>query len=71
MKLEVLAGGGGGAAGCAGKHCPTIYRSDRGTIVVQGYRITEHLSIDIPEGESAVEIPADLIKHLVESGNFA
>lgn len=44
--------------------CPTVYASDRGTIIVQGYVLSpEDLSeITLPEGESAVEIPLSLLK---------
>jgi hypothetical protein len=37
-----------------------IYLSDRGTIVVQGYIVTE-ADVTVPEGEALVEIPAELL----------
>jgi len=43
--------------------CPTVYETDRGTVVVQGYQVTdgEALSqLDLPAGEGAVEIPRSL-----------
>lgn len=45
--------------------CPTFYATDRGTYVVQGWRVTdaETLSqMDIPGHETAVEIPAELLR---------
>jgi hypothetical protein len=48
---------------CGGGHCPTVYRTNRGTLVVQGYAVTaETAGIDLPPGELLVEIPADLLE---------
>ncbi|GGK02727.1 hypothetical protein GCM10010123_35860 [Pilimelia anulata] len=41
--------------------CPSLYRTDRNTYVVQGWVVTdpeELAAMDVPEGESVVEIPA-------------
>ncbi len=46
---------------------PTVYRTDRGTWVVQGWNVTdpEALSqMDIPSGEGAVEIPDRMLQFL-------
>ena len=46
--------------------CPTLYATDRGTFVVQGWRFTDAealASMDVPEHETAVEIPAALLRH--------
>jgi hypothetical protein len=43
---------------------PTLYRTDRGSWVVQGWTVTDAAALarmDIPEGESCVEIPDRLI----------
>lgn len=47
-----------------GNTCPTISETDRGTIVVQGYKLTaEQLaSMNLPDGETAVEIPAHILQ---------
>jgi hypothetical protein len=45
--------------------CPTFYATDRGTYVVQGWKITDHETLsqmDIPDHETAVEIPAELLR---------
>lgn len=62
MKLTRIAGDCG-----EGRTCPTVYTTDRGTLVVQGYRLdAEALAeIDLPENESAVEIPLTLLKEAV------
>ena len=43
--------------------CPTLYETDRGTIVVQGLRLTDTEALadsrDILDGETAVEVPAN------------
>jgi hypothetical protein len=43
---------------------PTVYRSDRGTWVVQGWAVTDAealAQLELPEGETAVEIPDRMI----------
>jgi hypothetical protein len=57
MKLKAL--GGGGA--CWDGTCPTLYESDRGTIVVQGWIVSDS-DVTPPEGEALVEIPIELLK---------
>ena len=46
---------------CRDGTCPTIYTTDRGTVVVQGYSVTD-ADVTVPEGEALVEIPAELLK---------
>lgn len=46
---------------CRDGTCPTIYRSDRGTVVVQGFVVTD-ANVTVPEGEALVEIPAELLE---------
>ena len=47
--------------------CPNLYATDRGTYVVQGYKITDAESLatlhdrGMPDSETAVEIPAALL----------
>lgn len=43
---------------------PTLYRTDRGSWVVQGWVVTDQAALeamDIPQGESCVEIPDRLV----------
>ena len=50
---------------CGGGTCPTVYRTDRGTYVVQGRTVTaDGAGVDLPEGESLVEIPTALFEQL-------
>ncbi|AXI76875.1 hypothetical protein [Peterkaempfera bronchialis] len=46
-------------------NCPTLYATDRGTLVVQGYRVTDPGTVaqlrDLLPGETAVEIPRELL----------
>ena len=53
--MEVIAGG------CVDGTCPTIYRTEGGTVVVQG-QLVNHNDVTLGEGEALVEIPADLLK---------
>lgn len=63
MKLEVVRG----TINCAGKHCPTIYRSDRGSFVVQGEFLAPESveGIEVAPHEAIVEVPEELIQGLV------
>jgi hypothetical protein len=50
------------AAWCAHGDCPTVYETDRGTVVVQGYPVDPAaVGLSVPAGESLVEIPAELL----------
>ncbi|MCM4079010.1 hypothetical protein [Paractinoplanes hotanensis] len=56
------------AASCTGGSCPTVYRTDRGTVLVQGYAVTSsQAGIDLPPGELLVEVPADLLAAAVRA----
>jgi hypothetical protein len=50
--------------------CPTLYATDRGTYVVQGYEVTDPEALaqlrDVLPGESFVEIPRELLKFAEE-----
>lgn len=53
---------------CGGGTCPTVYRTNRGTLVVQGYAVTPQAAgVAVPDGELLVEIPADLLAAAVEA----
>ncbi|WP_245908379.1 hypothetical protein [Pseudosporangium ferrugineum] len=56
------------AASCNHGTCPTVYRSDRGTVVVQGYAVSAQAAgVDLPAGELLVEIPVDLLQEAARS----
>ena len=53
---------------CGTGTCPTVYQTDRGTLLIQGYTVSaEEAGIEVPAGEHLVEIPA----HLVEAAGRA
>jgi hypothetical protein len=50
------------AGRCGGGECPTVYETDRGTLVVQGYAFEPaHAGVAIAPGEQMVEIPTELL----------
>lgn len=50
------------ASQCGAGTCPTIYHTDRATVVVQGYDITgDGAGVTVPDGEHLVEIPVDVL----------
>lgn len=48
--------------------CPTLYETDRGTIVVQGLHVTDPEALadlrDVLDGEAAVEVPRELLTEI-------
>jgi hypothetical protein len=52
---------------CGSGTCPTVYRTNRGTLVVQGYAVSAQAGVDLPEGELLVEIPAELLTAAVQA----
>jgi len=55
---------------CGSGTCPTIYESDRGTLIIQGYPVdAAQAGVTVPAGESLVEIPAELLAKLSRSEN--
>jgi hypothetical protein len=55
---------------CGAGECPTVYRTDRGTLVIQGYRFDPATAgKTVPEGERMVEIPAELISRYLDSAS--
>lgn len=49
---------------CDFKDCPTLYATDRDTLLVQGEQPTDH-GLDIPAHETVVEIPMELIRKAI------
>jgi hypothetical protein len=48
-------------------NCPSLYRTDRDTFVVQGWRITDTealAQLDIPAHETVVEVPTDVLTEI-------
>jgi hypothetical protein len=50
---------------CASGECPTIYRTDRGTLVVQGYAVDPAgAGLESVAGMQLVEIPVELLMNM-------
>lgn len=52
---------------CDVKDCPTIYATDRGTLLFQGETPSDH-GLNIPSHETVVEIPKELVLDLIRKG---
>ena len=61
MKVEKLVGG------CYDGDCPTIYTTDRGTVVIQGDRVSRADGLKLGHGEDAVEIPLELLREALSA----
>ncbi|WP_030746198.1 hypothetical protein [Streptomyces sp. NRRL F-5135] len=51
--------------------CPTLYATDRDTYLVQGWKVFANdllMQLDVPEGQSVVEVPTELFEHLAKDG---
>jgi hypothetical protein len=47
---------------CGSGSCPSIYRTNRGTLVIQGSAVPAgDVGLEIPAGEVILEIPADVL----------
>ena len=66
MELRMVAGDG-----CGGSTCPAVFLSDRGTVVIQGARVSETVDVAVPEHEVLAEVPLALIQDLIRSGEVA
>ena len=62
MKVQMFVPG----TGCYGKHCPAVYKTDRGTFVVQGNLINgdDMANFSLALHEGVVEIPETLVRAL-------
>ncbi len=51
---------------CRGGRCPSVYLTDDGDFVVQGFLLDtlERAKLDIPGGEDAVRVPRTLLEQL-------
>jgi hypothetical protein len=54
LRLQAL------TSGCGGNSCPTVYGTDRQTVVVQGYHVVG-ADVTVPDGEHLVEIPVEVL----------
>jgi hypothetical protein len=53
-------------SGCRDGSCPTMYRTNRGTFIVQGYAVrAEQAGVELLDGELLVEIPVDLLAGVI------
>jgi hypothetical protein len=55
MRLRKLSGS------CEDNECPTVYVSDRGTLVIQGDQVVTADGLMLHSGEQAVEISVELV----------
>jgi len=53
-------------ATCAGGSCPTVFETDRGTFVIQGYALdAQRVGVTLSPDELLVEIPAELMAEVL------
>ncbi|MFF7477091.1 hypothetical protein [Streptomyces sp. NPDC008092] len=48
---------------------PTLYASDQGTYVIQGWKVYANellMQLDVPEGQTVIEVPTELFEHLTK-----
>ena len=51
-------------------NCPSLYRTDRDTFVVQGWRVSDPealAQLDIPAHETVVEVPVDVLAEVAKA----
>ncbi|MEV6838991.1 hypothetical protein AB0N17_31525 [Streptomyces sp. NPDC051133] len=50
---------------------PTLYASDQDTYVIQGWKVYANellMQLDVPEGQTVIEVPTELFEHLTKDG---
>ncbi|MEV6992164.1 hypothetical protein AB0N87_23555 [Streptomyces sp. NPDC093228] len=52
------------ASTCENGDCPTLYVTDRGTVLVQGETPADH-GLELPAHETVVEIPVELLRKVL------
>jgi hypothetical protein len=50
---------------CDENDCPTVYATDRDSFLFQGDAVVGH-GLTIPDGEGVVELPASVVRDLVQ-----
>jgi hypothetical protein len=60
-----------GGGSCASSTCPTFYKTDKGTIVVQGYKISskDRKGIELPDSEDIVELPLSFVQDFIDKNS--
>lgn len=65
MSLRII----GNTGGCNAGTCPTVYETDSGDLLVQGFIVEDPGIIDelgdLPRGEGVVRVPRELLISLV------
>ncbi|MDT5041478.1 MAG: hypothetical protein QOE51_2463 [Actinoplanes sp.] len=57
------------ATTCSTGSCPTIFKTDRGTILIQGYAVDpQGAGVTLAPNELLVEIPAELLAAIRPAG---
>ncbi|WP_249997681.1 hypothetical protein [Actinoplanes sp. M2I2] len=57
LRVEALVG-----KACGSGTCPAVYRTNRTSLVVQGYAVDAATAgVELPAGENLVEIPRDVL----------
>jgi hypothetical protein len=52
---------------------PTLYASDQDSYVIQGWKVYANdllMKLDVPEGQTAIEVPTELFEHLTKDGQL-
>jgi hypothetical protein len=57
--------------GSNGGQSPSFYQTDRGSYVVQGWKVVDPealATLNLPDHETAVEVPANLVAQIADRG---
>lgn len=55
-------------ANCEASSCPTIYQTEAGNYVIQGFKVPTNTKdgLAIPESEDAIEVPAEFLRSFID-----
>ncbi|MBT3160585.1 hypothetical protein KQH42_27805 [Streptomyces sp. CHA1] len=53
---------------------PTLYATDQDSYVIQGWKVYANdllVQLDVPEGQTVIEVPTELFEHLKKDGQLS
>ena len=67
----VTLGSDGSRARCGGGNCPTLFVTDDGNVLIQGYTMSsdDKNGLEIPSGEDIISMPISALETLVKNFN--
>ncbi|WP_460687439.1 hypothetical protein [Niabella aquatica] len=67
MKTKIIFSSSDGGVACAAGKCPTVYQTENGNYLFQGFKLENISEIsDISEDETIIELPKEFVEKFIE-----